>query len=77
MDIIGHWLNVRQGSYQVMGSWRNSHCGAKERRTTKQINDEGNGYKYIEVFREGRLEFWALTEVQKNPLHNLLREIEF
>ncbi len=77
MDIIGHWLNVSRGSYQVMGSRRNSHCGAKERRTTKQISDEENGYKCIEVFREGRLEFWALTEIQKNLLHNLLRETEF
>ncbi len=59
MDIIGHWLNVRQGSYQAMGSKQNSHCGVKERRTSKQISGEW-GWIFLggsEVFKQGRLDF--------------------
>jgi hypothetical protein len=42
MDITGHWLNVKQGSYQVMGSQQNSCCGAEERKTTK-VDKWGRG----------------------------------
>ncbi len=28
-------LNVKQESYQVMGSWRNSHCEAEKISTTR------------------------------------------
>jgi hypothetical protein len=35
VDITRHWLNVWQESCQAMGSQRNFHCGAKERRTRR------------------------------------------
>jgi hypothetical protein len=35
VDIIGHWLNVRQGSCQTMGSQQNFCYGTKERKIGK------------------------------------------
>jgi hypothetical protein len=64
MDITGRWLNVRQGSSQAMGSQRNSRCGAEKKRITK-VNKWGRGmhWFWVEVFREGGLDFCALIEV--------------
>jgi hypothetical protein len=77
MDIIRHWLNVKQGSCQVMGSRWNFDYGAKERTTIRQINGGGGWIGWQEVFRRGRLDFWALIEVQRDPLCNVLQEIKF
>jgi len=40
VNIIGHWLNVKQRSCQAMGSRWNSHCGTEERIIAKQISGE-------------------------------------
>jgi len=37
VDVAEHWLNVRQGCYQTMGSWRNSRYETRERRSIKGI----------------------------------------
>ncbi len=40
----------------------------------------GNGDGFVlgaEVFREGRLDFWAWTEVQKDLLHNVFERQNF
>jgi len=57
VDIFGHWLDVKQGSYQAMWSQHNSCCGAKERRTTRQISGEWEVDFFLEVFKKGRLNF--------------------
>jgi hypothetical protein len=31
---------------------------------------------WTEVFRERRLDFWAWTEIQKDPMHNVCQEVE-
>ncbi len=51
MDNTKHWLNVRQGSFHVMGSRWNSHYGAKGRGITKQINDKGGDFFFFQVGR--------------------------
>jgi hypothetical protein len=63
-----------------MGSWQNSHCGVEEIKTARQING-GWGWIFSEGFWGGmikrreekgsRLNFWAPTKVQKNPLCNV------
>jgi len=75
MDIIGQWLNVKQGNCQVMGSQWNFRYGTKK--ITRQINGGGGWIGWQEVFRRERLDFWALTEVQRDPLCNVLQEIKF
>jgi hypothetical protein len=35
VDIIGHSLKMRQGSYQAMGSWQNSCCGVGRKKNRK------------------------------------------
>jgi hypothetical protein len=72
VNITGHSLNVRQGSCQAMGSWRNSHSGAEERRTTRQISGGMGMVWFSRGFWGGRLDFWALTKVLRNPLCNVL-----
>jgi hypothetical protein len=58
--ILIHWLNVWRGSCHTMGSWRNSHCGTKKRRTPKKISARWGCFGFLEV-RGGRLNFWAPT----------------
>ncbi len=41
MDNTGHWLNVKHGSCQVMGSRQNSRYGVEGRGIAKQISDKG------------------------------------
>jgi hypothetical protein len=52
MDIIEYWLNVWQGSCQAMGSWWNSRCGTKERKTARQISARWRCFGLLEVFGE-------------------------
>ncbi len=46
-----------------MWSQWNFHCGAEEKITTRQISGEWGMDFFLEVFREGRLDFQALTKV--------------
>ncbi len=55
-----------------MGSWWNFHSGAEERRTTRQISRGMGMVWFSRVFWGGRLDFWALTKVLKNPLRSVL-----
>ncbi len=55
MDIIRHWLNVKQGSCQAMGNQWNSHCGVEESRTIRQING-GWGWIFSRGFLGGMIE---------------------
>jgi hypothetical protein len=59
-----------------MGSWQNSHCGI-EKRKTRHINGAWGWFGFRKVFGGGRLDFWVLTEVLRNLLHNVLRETKF
>ncbi len=76
MDIIGHWLNVRQGNYQTMGSWWNSRCGAKKKRTWRQISKRW-GLILLGMERRKkrgkRLDFWAIIKVLGNLLRNVFQ----
>jgi hypothetical protein len=84
MDIIGHWLNVRQRNCLAMGSRWNFQCGVEERKIVRKISGGmGNGFLgkggfWVRIERREergcRLNFWAITKVLKNPLHNVLQE---
>ncbi len=50
MDIVGHWLNVRQESCQAIGNRQKYCCGVEETRTSKQINGEGDDFCFRERF---------------------------
>jgi hypothetical protein len=57
VDIIGHWLNVWQGSCQAKSSQWKSHYGAEERRIAKQVVGGMEFWEKGGFWREKRLVF--------------------
>jgi hypothetical protein len=73
VDVAEHWLNVRQGRYQTMGSWWNSHYETRKRRSIKGILivfflGGGEDLKKEMVKNKTRL---AIEEVLRNLLHHV------
>jgi hypothetical protein len=83
VDITRHWLNVKQRSCQVMGSWWNFCRGIEERQTIRQMSG-GWGWIFLVSFwgglierkdeRGSRLNFWAPKEILRSSLRNVFRE---